>query len=110
MTAQAQQMTEAQLVADAILDQLGARKFLVMTGARDLVATAKGIQFRLPANFAKDGANMIRVELDAETDSYTVIAGRWARLEFNEKAREELIYCDMLQAAFTRLTGLDTHL
>lgn len=109
MTAQAKQMTEAQLVAAAILDQLGARRFLAMTGARELVATAKGLQFRLPANFAKDGVNMIRVELE-DSDTYTVTAGRFARLEFKEKAREELIYCDMLQAAFTRLTGLDTHL
>lgn len=109
MTAQAKPMTEAQQVAEAILDQLGARRFLAMTGARDLVATAKGLQFKLPARFAKDGVNMIRVELE-DSDTYAVIAGRFARLEFKEKGREELIYCDQLQAAFTRLTGLDTHL
>lgn len=106
---QAKPLTHAQQVAAAILDQLGARKFLVMTGARDLVATAQGLQFKLPANFAKDGVNMIRVELNA-LDTYDVIAGRWARLEFKEKAREDMIYGEDLQRAFTRLTGLDTHL
>lgn len=109
MTAQAKILTPAQQVAGVILDQLGARRFLVMTGARDVVATAKGLQFKLPANFATGGVNMVRVELD-DSDTYSVIVGRFRALEFKEKAREELIYCDQLQAAFTRLTGLDTHL
>lgn len=106
---QAKPLTHAQQVAAAIFDQLGARKFLVMTGARELVATAQGLQFKLPANFAKDGVNMIRVELNA-LDTYDVIAGRWARLDFKEKARESLIYGEDLQRAFTRLTGLDTRI
>ena len=38
MTAQAKILTPAQQVADTILAQLAARRFLVMTGARDLVA------------------------------------------------------------------------
>lgn len=105
----AKTLTNAQQVAATILDQLGARKFLVMTGARDLVATAQGLQFKLPANFAKGGVNMIRVELNA-MDTYDVIAGRWARLEFKEKDRESTIYGEDLQCAFTRLTGLDTHI
>lgn len=106
---QAKPLTHAQQVAAAIFDQLGARKFLVMTGARELVATAQGLQFKLPANFAKDGVNMIRVELNA-LDTYDVIAGRWDRLDFKEKARESLIYGEDLQRALTRLTGLDTRI
>ena len=106
---QAKPMTEAQQIAGAILDQLGARRFLMMTGARDVVASSKGLQFRLPANFASAGINMIRIELN-EMDTYDVIAGRWARLDFAEKAREEGVYCEDLQGSFTRLTGLDTHL
>lgn len=102
-------LTNAQQVAGTILDQLGARRFLMMTGARDLVATARGLQFKLPANFAKDGVNMIRVELNA-LDTYDVIAGRWSRLDFKEKARESMVYAEDLQPAFTRLTGLDTHI
>lgn len=105
----AKNLTNAQQVAATILDQLGARKFLVMTGARDLVATAQGLQFKLPASFAKGGVNMIRVELNA-MDTYDVIAGRWARLDFKEKARESMIYGEDLQRAFTNLTGLDTHI
>jgi hypothetical protein len=106
---QTKPLTNAQQVADTILNQLGARRFLVMTGARELVATAQGLQFKLPANFAKDGVNMIRVELNA-LDTYDVIAGRWARLDFKEKARESMIYAEDLQRAFTHLTGLDTHI
>lgn len=102
-------LTHAQQVAATIFDQLGARRFLVMTGARDMVTTPQGLQFKLPANFASGGVNMIRVELNA-MGTYDVIAGRWARFEFKEKGREEGIYCEDLQRAFTRLTGLDTHL
>lgn len=106
---QAKPLTNAQQVAATILEQLGARRFMVMTGARELVATFRGLQFKLPAHFAQGGVNMIRVELNA-MDTYDVIAGRWARLDFKEKAREDGIYCEDLQRAFTRLTGLDTHL
>lgn len=102
-------LTEAQKVAGLILDQIAARRFLVVTGACDLVATTKGLQFRLPANFVQNGVNMIRVELNA-LDTYDVIAGRWARLEFKEKARESMIYGEDLQRSFTRLTGLDTYI
>lgn len=104
----AKPLTNAQQVAAVILDQLGACRFMVMTGARDLVATAAGVQFSLPARLTVGGVNMVRVEL--HDDLYTVIAGRFARLEFKEKAREEGVYADQLQGAFTRLTGLDTHL
>lgn len=109
MTAQAKTLTPAQQVAGVILDQLGANRFMVMTGARDLVATSKGLQFRLPARFAVGGVNMVRVELEP-SDTYAVIVGRYRALEFKEKARAELVYGDQLQVAFTRLTGLDTHL
>lgn len=101
-------LTGAQKVAGAIFDQLPARRFLITTGASDLVATAQGLQFKLSADFAQDGVNMIRVELNS-LETYDVIVGRWARLEFKEKARESMIYGEDLQRAFTRLTGLDTH-
>ena len=42
---QAKPLTNAQQVAATILDQLGARRFMVMTGARELVATSHGLQF-----------------------------------------------------------------
>lgn len=106
---QAQALTPAQQVAGTILDQLGARRFLVMTGAREVVVTARGLQFRLPATFAVRGINMVRVELDP-SDTYTVQAGRWAGLDFKEKDRAERVYADQLQSVFTRLTGFDTHL
>ena len=101
--------TEAQQVAAAILDQLGARRFMMMTGARAVVALPQGLQFQLPTKGARDGINMIRVELD-EFDLYRVVVGRWHKLAFTEKARDQGIGCADLQAAFTRLTGLDNHL
>lgn len=106
---QIKQQTEAQQIAGAILDQFGARQFMVMTGARNVAALPQGLQFQLPAKGARDGINMVRVELD-EFDLYRVVVGRWQRLDFTEKAREEGLFSEDLQAAFTRLTGLQTHL
>jgi len=99
----------AKQVAATLLDQLATRRFMVMTGAHDVVILPYGLQFRVPANFGAGGVNIIRVELAAD-DTYSVSAGRWARLEFKEKAREAGLYAEDLQRAFTRLTGLDTHL
>jgi hypothetical protein len=101
--------TPAQRVAGTILDQLGARRFMIMTGAREVVATSVGLQFRLPATLTFRGINMVRIELEAG-DTYTVIVGRWSRLDFKELDRSTLVFAEQLQAAFTRLTGLDTHL
>lgn len=100
-------LTCAQQVAGTILDEPGARRFLMMIGASKLVATAQGLQFTLPADCAVSGVNMIRVELN-ELDTFDVIAGRCACLDFNEKARVSMIHAQDLQSAFTRLIGLDT--
>ncbi|MCE1119126.1 hypothetical protein [Pseudomonas sp. NMI795_08] len=104
-----QALTPAQRIAGTILDQLGARRFMIMTGARDVVVTATGLQFRLPAKLTLRNSNMVRIEL-GECDTYTVIAGRWASFEFKERGRVEAVQAEQLQGAFTRLTGLDTHL
>ncbi len=96
-------------MAATLLDQLATRHFMVMTGAHDVVILPHGLQFRVPANFGAGGVNMIRVELAAD-DTYSVIAGRWARLDFKEKGRESGLHAEDLQRAFARLTGLDTHL
>ncbi|WP_122423278.1 hypothetical protein [Pseudomonas viridiflava] len=106
---QLHQPTQAQQIAGVILDQLGARRFMMMTGARAVVALPHGLQFQLPARTAAHGVNMVRVELDG-SDLYCVIAGRWQSLEFTERAREYGVSCDELQNAFTRLTGIHTHL
>lgn len=93
-----------------ILDQLGGNKFIAMTGAKQFVRDGDSmLQFSLPRGFAKNKANKVRVELNAN-DLYDLkfyyIRGVNVHListSYNVGAGE-------LQAVFTRETGLDTRL
>ena len=51
-------------VAQTILAQLGGRRFLAMTGAKNLVGSADTLAFRLPTNFATNKANICRITLN----------------------------------------------
>jgi hypothetical protein len=106
-------------VADIILEQLGGNKFLVMTGAKNLLADGNTLRMSLPKNMS--GANKLEITLDA-TDTYTMrfykyTAGRlnkktWSWTEDKVKEIKLLsgVYCDMLQSIFTEVTGMYTRL
>lgn len=112
MAASVQQNDNMQ-IANAILQQLGGGRFVTMTGARDVFAIDAGLQFKMPARFAKDGINFVKIEL-AESDTYTMTFGKVytskGMPEYKEICVEPLVYADSLQATFTSCTGLDTHL
>lgn len=40
-------------IAETILSQLGGRRFIAFTGAKEFVAIESGLMFRLPARLAK---------------------------------------------------------
>lgn len=94
-------------VANTILEQLGGRRFLAMTGAKDLLGDTDSLWLRLPRT-AK-GINKIRIKLEP-SDTYTVIGYRYRNLELTEIAKVSDVYCEALQRTFTSITGLDTHL
>lgn len=99
-------------VANTILEQLGGRRFLAMTGAKNLVGGDRRLTFRLPS--AKcDGKRLSGMWITlADDDTYTLEAVRFDRASAEHKilGRREGIYCDELQEAFTALTGLYTRL
>ena len=93
-------------VAHTILQQLGGRRFRMMTGARNFVGAqhADGLgflRFRLP-----NPRCFIQVTL-AANDTYTVI-----RLKMNGQVKSECetVYAENLRAVFTGMTGLQTSL
>ena len=99
-------------VANTILAQLGGRRFIAMTGARDFIGGDNFITFSLPAGFAKEGINRIRITLDW-TDTYIFEAlkvYRGPELKADTIEKRDFVYTDDLQEVFTRVTGLDTHL
>lgn len=60
-------------VSKTILEQLGGRRFIAMTGARDLIGGTNYLMFRLPRGLAKNGINKVKITLDW-TDTYVVEA------------------------------------
>lgn len=96
-------------VAHTILQQLGGNKFNAMTGARDHIAGPNYLQFRLPANTAKNRANVVTIKLEA-TDLYRVEFINLRGVNLKVITAHDGVFADQLQALFTEQTGLDTHL
>ena len=100
-------MTDNQQIATTIMEQLGGRKFTVMTGAKNYTSIENGLKFSLPARFAKNGINRVTVELDWQ-DTYTVNFYRVRGASCKLQTTSNDIYADQLQRTFTEETGLDT--
>ena len=105
-------------IAQTILEQLGGRRFIVMTGAKNLVALSDspalrgGLGFTLPAGgcFTRDRINRVFIEL-TPADLYRVrVFKRGTGPMPHELPGRDGVYCDQLRAAFTELTGLETSL
>lgn len=96
-------------VANTIMNQLGGRRFVAMTGARNILGGENFVSFRIPATMTKNRINYVKVILEP-SDTYTVefsaIHGRNVKLV----STHDDIYCDVLQELFTEHTGLDTRL
>jgi hypothetical protein len=86
-------------VAQTILEQLGGRQFILLTGAKDFVGGENFLQFR----FGR-GEGM-RITLNG-SDTYDVDHYVIRGMDVKDKGREEGLYCDMLQDMFERRTGL----
>lgn len=95
--------TTNQEVARTILSQIGGmRRVATMTGAKDFVAHADGVSFRLPT---RKGPNHVRVVLDVD-DTYTVTFGRIRGVAFKVLETVPGVYCDGLKSTLERHTGL----
>lgn len=97
--------------AQTILDQLGGRRFSVMTGAKNYVAGPEGLSFRLPggSGYYRGGINAVRVKLTS-LDLYDVTYSRVRGSKIVTVTESTGLYADMLQGDFERVTGLRTSL
>ncbi|ECG0550712.1 hypothetical protein BSD57_24480 [Salmonella enterica subsp. enterica serovar Enteritidis] len=101
---------DSNFIAAEILKQLGGRKFIAMTGAKQLISLEKGgLIFKLPSNFALSGINLVKIELDP-SDTYSVYFYKSRGASLKEVKTMTMIYCDQLQEVFTDVTGLNTYL
>ena len=98
-------------VAKTILNQLGGNRFIVMTGARNLVGSDDSLSFRLPGGggFCKNGINCVKITLNG-SDLYDVkyMRTRGAKVKVIEEVND--LYFDNLTDSFERVTGLRTSL
>jgi len=98
-------------VAKTILEQLGGRRFIAMTGARDFSGSQVALTFKLPGGggYTKACINAVRVTLEP-SDTYRVEFLRVRRLEVKTVAEHTDIYAEDLCPLFERETGLKTSL
>ena len=104
---------EKMAVANEIILQLGGSRFRAMTGAHTFLAHDDGLSFKVPRTMTRNHINYVKISLN-EMDLYTVFFGkivkRKAGYAIDEVAVWSDVYNDGLQAAFSKETGLDTHL
>ncbi|NVO13863.1 MAG: hypothetical protein HXX10_07490 [Rhodoplanes sp.] len=100
------------MVAKIILEQLGGRKFIAMTGATNLCGGADSLSLKIGKGAKTPaGANVshMRVKL-TPADDYEV-EFLWIRgTRVVTISKHEGVYAEDLQPLFTEQTGFDTHL
>jgi len=94
-------------VANTILEQLGGRRFLAMTGSYNLIGSENALTMKLRRNSA--GASHLRITLEP-SDTYTMEFLRCRNMEAVPVRTLDDVYFDDLQRFFTDVTGLYTTL
>ena len=99
-------MTKTNEIGQTIAAQIGNAAFC-MIGARDILATAEGLQFKVGSNPRRISA--IQVELDP-SDTYTLRFWKGRGVNMVEVSAVSFVYADSLRATITAETGLYTSL
>ena len=98
-------------IAATILEQLGGRRFLLMTGAKNLVDEGQSLTMGLPSRMTSMHVTHYRITL-APSDTYTCQALKNPRRGSTDPVRivceDQDVHAEDLQRMFTRHTGLDT--
>jgi hypothetical protein len=106
-------VTTRKRIANEILNQLGGRRFTMMTGAKNYTAHSDGsLSFRISGNMTRDRVNWVLITLN-DSDTYDlkfqrVRGGR--NPSITTVHEREGVYCDMLQGVFREVTGLETRM
>lgn len=96
------------LLAQKILEQLGGRRFIAMTGAKNFVAGPTGdLTFKIGRNAGN--ISHVKISLTPE-DTYTM---EFLKVRFGDVVvakQYDGVYFDQLQPIFTEVTGMYTRL
>ena len=93
--------------ATEILNQLGGRRFIVMTGTKQFIDMGDGLKMKLTRN--KLGAQFLYIQLLAD-DTYLMTFAKIVKFDWVVIEQIPGVYFDQLQTIFTEKTGLYTHL
>lgn len=99
-------------VGKIILQQLGGRKFSVMTGASSYASSSDCLSFRLPPRSTRNGVKGVIIRLCGD-DTYSVETLKQNPFPSCEVVRvgfTEGVYCEQLCEIFESMTGLRTSL
>lgn len=93
------------------MQQIGGKRFAIMTGSRNFMDLGDGVRMNLARN--KTSANRLAITLDKGTDTYRMQFYRMTvSKHFEVKTKDiavyEGVYCDILEEIFTSVTGLYT--
>mgnify|MGYP000032455355 FL=1 len=99
------------MIAQTILQQIGGRRFSVMTGSKNFTDIGHGLRMNLARN--KTQANRLEIVLDEGTDTYIMkfyrqVITKDLEVKVTEVANYDMVYFDMLEDIFTSVTGLYT--
>lgn len=91
-------------IAQNILQQLGGRKFILATGAKDLVSSGNSLSLKFPKNM-KGGANYLTITLNSN-DSYNIDFGSLRGNDVKRIILKQNISSNQLKNTFSEVTGL----
>lgn len=100
---------QAKTVAKIIYEQLGASRFIAMTGAKNLLDHTDALSFRLPARTTKNKSNYVKISLNSN-DLYDVQFSKIVKFELIAISNFSDIYMEKLVDLFETETGLAAHL
>ncbi len=109
---------QVKAIASEMMNQLGGSRFRYMVGVKMTVYDCKGDNVILSMNIGrnKTSANFFKMIYDSALDLYVMQLIRKTTSRKTYETTEKIVaetkgvYCDMVQATFTEMTGLYTHL
>lgn len=109
-------------IASTILAQLGGKRFIVMTGAKDFIGLEDGLRFSIGRNASKtnrieiklNGSDLYDMEFIKYSPAHLKVDHKRGLADWVDEKRVTVkefndVYFDQLQDLFTDVTGMYTH-
>ena len=94
---------------NTLLQQLGGNKFVVMTGAKNLMVDKKEKSLHMRIGKNSKGINHVKITYMPD-DTYKMDFGRIRKMDYKVVRSVTGVYADALQDVFTEVTGMYTSL